>query len=121
MDNKTTIGQLKKIANQFVNERDWDQFHSLKNLSAYIAIEASELMEIFVWARTDKDIEYLYQKKHEEIEHEVADILLSLLSFCNKAKIDLSDSFFKKMEINKKKYPIEKVKGKFYKYFDYKD
>ncbi len=121
MDNVSTINSLKQIAQKFVEEREWDQFHTLKNLSMDLSIESAELMEIFLWARDQEDIDKAAESKRIEMEHEVADILLALLCFCNKANIDISQAFKRKIELIAKKYPVERVKGKSAKYTEYID
>ncbi len=112
-----TLAKLKKIAHSFADEREWHQFHTPKNLSMAISIEAAELMELFMWENGLS--EKILSEKKEAIEHEVADILLALLLFCNNAHIDLEAAFEKKMEINRAKYPVEKSKGKSAKYTEY--
>lgn len=111
MDNNTTIQELKEKIEQFVKERDWSQFHNSKNLSISIAIEAAELMEHFQWKN---EIE-----NKAEIENEIADITAYILSFCIINNIDLSKAIENKLEINRKKYPLEKCKGKSDKYNKY--
>ncbi len=114
-DTTTTILDLKKIAQEMVNQRDWTQFHSPKNLSMKTAIEAAELMEKFVWLSTEASFEELH-KNREEIEDEMADVFICLVHFCNAAKIDMTSAFIKKLESVKIKYPIEKAKGRHEKY-----
>jgi len=114
-DNKTTIETLKKQLKKFVDERDWNQFHSPKNMSMGIAIEAAELMEFFQWSDAQQSFE-IFAKKREEIEHEIADIAVYTLMFCAENNIDLSTAIEKKMKLNAKKYPVEKSKGKPTKY-----
>jgi dCTP diphosphatase len=114
-DNDTTVELLKKHMEAFVQERNWKQFHTLKNLSMAISIETAELMELFLW-QTDADMDSILKKKRTAIEHEVADIALYLLSFCSVAHIDLSKAIEEKMALNAQKYPISKSKGKADKY-----
>ena len=110
-DESMTIQELKNKMAQFVRERDWEKYHSPKNLSMAIAIEAAELMEKFQWLDVgDSRKEIICNKK--EIEEELADIFACLLSFAYFYGIDLSDSFEHKMESNAQKYPIKKVKDK---------
>lgn len=110
-DENTTIQELKKKIAQFVRERDWEQYHSPKNLSMAIAIEAAELMEKFQWLDVDESRkEITFNRK--EIQEELTDIFSCLLSFAYFYGIDLSDAFERKMESNVQKYPVKKVKGK---------
>lgn len=115
MDNSTTIESLKAFIKQFVEEREWDQFHSPKNMSTKIAVEAAELMELFVWVDSKESVQVL-EKKREAVEHEVADIAITLLTFCTRNNIDLSEAIKKKMILNAKNYPVEKAKGNSNKY-----
>lgn len=114
-DTKTTLEELKKVAAQFLKDRDWEQFHNPKNDSTDIAIEAAELIEFFVWIQGEEVYQVL-EKKREQIEDETADILFALLNFCNVAKIDLAKAFIRKMQKNAEKYPVEKARGKYTKY-----
>lgn len=112
---KLTIEQLQEKAKKFISDRDWEQFHTIKNLSADISVEAAELLEIFLWAK-DSELDEILKKKRTDIEHEVADIFFATLCFCIRANIDLAKAFQEKLEIIGQKYPIEKSKGKATKY-----
>jgi dCTP diphosphatase len=114
-DNTATVAQLKKIADQFIEGRDWKQYHSPKNLSMNISLEANELMEKFLWLTTQESVAEI-DKNRQEIADEVADILFSLLCFANVTGIDLSLSFESKLEKIATKYPMDKSKGKREKY-----
>ena len=111
-DKKTTVEELKNKMAQFVRERDWEQFHSPKNLSMSIMIEAAELMEKFQWVGL-QDSRKEIEKDREEIEHELIDILSYILSFAHFYDIDMSAVFARKMAILQKRYPVEKVKGRY--------
>ncbi|MFW6304737.1 MAG: nucleotide pyrophosphohydrolase [Candidatus Saliniplasma sp.] len=93
------IEELKELVVDFRNERNWKKFHTPKNLSVSISIEASELMELFQWhddlARVDK----------EDLEDEIADILIYLLLMAEVTDVDLVKAVKRKVEKNKKKYP----------------
>ena len=110
-DENTTIEKLKEKVAQFVSERNWERYHSPKNLSMTIAIEAAELMEKFQWIDEDESYKEIVCNK-KEIEEELADVFSVVLSFAHFYKIDLSDAFMRKMMANAQKYPIEKVKNK---------
>ena len=104
----------EKINNEikkFVEERDWDQFHSPKNLSMALSVEASELVEIYQWQKED-DYKTDDVKIKDAVKDELVDIFFYLMRMCHKTNIDLEKSFYEKMEKNRKKYPIEKYKGK---------
>ena len=113
-DNKTTIDELKLIVESFVDERDWKQFHSPKNLAMSLAVEVSELVELFQWLSLDqaRDVMKAGDIRENAID-EIADILIYTLAFCNRNNIDIADAIKKKMEKNTRKYPVEKFKGHF--------
>ncbi|OGB97115.1 hypothetical protein A3F06_04305 [candidate division TM6 bacterium RIFCSPHIGHO2_12_FULL_36_22] len=119
-DQKTTIEQLKKLAKEFVEERDWQQFHSPKNLSCAITVEASELLEKFTFVDSQESFKEL-ETNRQEIEDELADVVFTALCFANVAKIDLASAIANKLEEVKAKYPIELCKGRKDKYTAYKD
>ena len=102
--------KIQSLLREFAAERDWDKFHTLKNLAISISIEASELLEIFQWDNQNLNI-----RKNEEvmtrISEEVADILLYLLRFSDMAKLDLEKICLDKINLNKKKNPIKLSKG----------
>lgn len=114
-DSITTLETLKKQLKKFVEERDWQQFHSPKNMSMLIAIEASELMEHFLWTDTQNSYK-IFEQKREEIEHEIADVAKGILMFCQENNIDLVQAIEKKMQLDAAKYPIQKAKGSSKKY-----
>ncbi len=119
-DEKTTLHDLKERTAAFVRERDWEQFHSPKNLSMSISIEAAELMEHFQWL-TVEESKNLSAEALGEIGEELADIVLYSLSLANTLGLDLSETVLAKMEKNIRKYPTEKVRGKAHKYTYYQE
>ena len=113
-DNETKIIDLKKVVDSFVDERDWKQFHSPKNLAMALSVEVSELMELFQWLDLKQTKEVMKSGEvREKALDEIADIFIYLLAFCNTNKIDISDALMKKMTKNIKKYPADKFKGHF--------
>lgn len=113
-DVQTTVAELTAMVARFVAERDWQQFHDPKNLSASIAIEAAELMEHFQWLRSDELDEIANETAAvAEIREEVADIFAYLLSFASRMNIDLSSALADKMAKNALKYPADQFRGKF--------
>ena len=113
-DNRTKIGDLKRVVESFVDERDWKQFHSPKNLAMALSVEVSELMELFQWLDLDEAKEAMKAGEvREDALDEVADILIYLLAFCNSNNIDISKALMKKMKKNNEKYPADKFKGHF--------
>jgi dCTP diphosphatase len=117
-DKITTIQEVKDKLGQFMIERNWEQFHSPKNLAMSIAIEAGELMEHFQWQTSEKSIEIM-ESNRAEIEKEIADVGILLLELCRMYNVDLSKAIENKMEINSKRYQVEKCKGKPDKYTAY--
>lgn len=95
---------------EFRQERDWEQFHTVRNLSAAICVESAELLDHFRWAR-DSEISSIIEQHQSAIEHEVADVSILLLYFCHDLGISIEDVVSKKLEINRAKYPVEKAKG----------
>lgn len=112
MDKETSIEELKELVKIFCEERDWDQYHNAKDLAIGIITESSELLELFRFKSEDEvnDI-FKQQNKKQEVMRELADVLYFILRFADKYHIDLSSEFYKKMNENNNKYPIEKCKG----------
>lgn len=112
-DDQTTLAELKAEVLAFARERDWEQFHSPKNLSMALAAEAGELLEHFLWLGTEASQE---RAKREDVADELADIVVYAIEFANVAGIDLSQAIRNKMVKNGVKYPVEKARGKALKY-----
>ena len=112
-DHETTVGQLRDVVRDFVNERDWRQFHSPKNLSMSLAIEAAELMEHFQWLTIEqsRDVSDDEQAKAAAGE-EVADVLCYTLALANELGLDLSQTLRAKMRKNRVKYPADEFRGR---------
>ena len=109
---------ISKIQNQlenFATERDWEQFHTPKNLSMALSVEASELVEIFQWLRAEESISP-DKKQTDAIKSEVADIAMYLLRFCSILEIDIEEAIESKLEQNYEKYPVNLSKGNAQKY-----
>ena len=109
-DGNTTIEFFRKEIDQFVQERGWKPYHTPKDLAIAISIEAGELLETFLFNKSDFPIE----KKQENTKEEIADIFIYLISLVNALDIDLSKTVFSKLEKNRKKYPTETFKDGFY-------
>lgn len=105
---------LEKIR-AFRDERDWAQFHNHKDLATALAIEASELQEIFLW-KTGSEIESTAKAKRTEIQDELADIAVYLLELADNLEIDLETAILAKLAKNAAKYPVEKARGSNVKY-----
>jgi NTP pyrophosphatase (non-canonical NTP hydrolase) len=113
-DNDTTVGALKEAWARFVAERDWNQFHSPKNLAMALAVETAELMEHFLWV--DNDASHAIARDpvtREQVADELADVTGVVLALCNALGLDLSDAVRRKMAKNEHKYPAEKVRGRY--------
>tara|TARA_B100002019_G_C21196882_1_gene561896 strand:+ start:264 stop:629 length:366 start_codon:yes stop_codon:yes gene_type:complete len=116
-DSNTQIQTLKDRILDFAQERDWEQFHSPKNLSMAIAAEAAELMEHFLWQSAESSRkEVLSDQLREKITEEIADILIFAIEFANVSGIDIATAIIQKMDKNALKYPVEKAKGSSKKY-----
>ncbi|MGC6456295.1 MAG: nucleotide pyrophosphohydrolase [Coraliomargaritaceae bacterium] len=116
-DRSTQLQEIKDRVLAFARERDWEQFHSPKNLSMAISAEAAELMEHFLWqspeqSRTDMEVEKLRKK----VEEELADIFIFAIEFANISGMDIAEIIEAKMRRNADKYPVEKAKGRSDKY-----
>ena len=107
--------KLKKEIKDFVNERDWEQFHNPKNLSMALSVEASELLEIFQWQKAE-EYKNASEEQKEMIKDEIADIFYYLIRISDKLDINIEEALIKKMQKNRKKYPKDLVKGKAVKY-----
>jgi dCTP diphosphatase len=114
-----SLNNLKNRLREFAKERDWDQFHSPKNLSMALIAEAAELIEHFQWL-TQEESAKLPKDKLKEVEQELADILIYLIRISDKLGIDLVEAANKKVELNKIKYPSSQVKGSARKYSEYR-
>lgn len=113
-----SLNELKQKLQQFVDERDWTQFHSPKNLAMAMIVEAAELVEHFQW-NTEAESRELTCEKREQVGHELADTFVYLLRIAQVLDIDLIEVSNKKIALNALKYPTEKARGKNNKYTDY--
>lgn len=105
---------LRDALRHFASERDWDQFHTPRNLAASICIESAELLEWFQWA--DRSSDELTADETAAIRHELADVLLYLVRLADKLGIDPIAAAHEKIKINASKYPIDKARGSSRKY-----
>ena len=110
------LSELQKTIRKFCADREWDQFHNLKDLLISLNLEASEALEHAQWKNEAELNELITDNK--ELGEELADVLYWTLLIANKANIDLSEAFKKKMGKNEAKYPIEKARGSHKKYTD---
>ncbi len=113
-DSDTTIAQLRKLVNDFVDRRDWHQFHAPKNLSMSLAIEAGELMEHFQWISMQESRAVADDpEKLALVAEELSDVLCYALALANELQLDISTALRAKMEKNERKYPAEEYRGRF--------
>lgn len=113
-DSITTVADLRKIIADFVAERDWSQFHSPKNVSMALAIEAAELMEHFQWITTDASRQLADEpEKLAAVGEELADVIGYSLALANELGLDVSSAIRAKMVKNEKKYPADQYQGRY--------
>jgi NTP pyrophosphatase (non-canonical NTP hydrolase) len=113
-DATTTIATLKDAVRQFADEREWQPFHSPKNLSMCLAVEAAELMEHFMWVDSEASRDVVHDASRlAEVADEVADVACLVLNMSVTLNIDLSDTIRGKIARNALKYPVEKFRGRY--------
>ena len=111
------ISRLKQKLRRFADERDWNQFHSPKNLAMALSVEAGELLEIFQWIQEEQS-HNLSSQDVKRAKEELADVFLYLIRLSDQLKIDLVAAANKKLAVNARKYPIHKARGTSRKYTD---
>ena len=113
-DNETNVAKLKILVRDFVHARDWRQFHTPKNISMSMAIEAAELMEHFQWLTAEQSRELANQPDSlAEVADELADVLCYALAMANELGIDVASAVENKMAKNVRKYPADQYRGRF--------
>lgn len=113
-DATTTVAELRQLVADFVAERDWSQFHSPKNVSMALAIEAAELMEHFQWLTVEASRGVTAEpEKLAAVGEEIADVVGYSIALANELGIDLSSTIRAKMIKNAVKYPADKFRGRF--------
>jgi dCTP diphosphatase len=113
-DQTTTLSQLRQLIANFVAQRDWQQFHSPKNLSMSLAIEAAELMEHFQWLTIDQSRAIAAEPdKLSEVADELADVFCYALALANELQIDVSAAIHSKMIKNERKYPAAEYRSRY--------
>ncbi|PHS10418.1 MAG: NTP pyrophosphohydrolase [Blastopirellula sp.] len=113
-DETTSVADIKQMVENFVDEREWQQFHAPKNISMALAVEAAELMEHFQWltVQASREVEP-GSEKMTAIGEELADILCYGFALANEMKIDIASTMKDKMQKNIAKYPADQFKGRF--------
>jgi NTP pyrophosphatase (non-canonical NTP hydrolase) len=112
------VDNLKTLIKTFIVERDWEQFHSPKNLAMALSVEVSEVVEHFQWL-TEEESRNLPPEKLAEVREEVGDVMIYLTELAEKLGIDPLEAARAKLEINRRKYPADLVRGKASKYTEY--
>ena len=113
-----SLQQLAEHLRQFAAERDWEQFHSPKNLAMALSVEVAEIAEHFQWL-TEEQSHALDRAKQAEVEQELADALIYLVRLADQLQIDLLEAVERKLAINEAKYPADRVRGSSKKYSEY--
>ena len=111
------LDTLTRRLREFADARDWEQFHSPKNLTMALSVEVAEIVEHFQWL-TEEQSNDLPEQTLDKVETELADTLLYLVRLADKLDIDLLEAARRKIEINEQKYPVEKSRGNAKKYTD---
>jgi NTP pyrophosphatase (non-canonical NTP hydrolase) len=113
MTQSDRIAIINERLRLFVSEREWSKFHDPKNLAMAIASEAGELLAELRWVTGEGSDEFVFNPAHRpNVEHEVADVAIALLLFCDRAGIDLLQVVARKIELNEQNYPVELTKGR---------
>lgn len=110
-----SLEALRDALRRFASDRDWEQFHSAKNLAIALSVEAAELLEHFQWM-PEAESTALDPDQHAKVREEVADVLLYLIRLADKLGIDLLAAAHEKLTLNAAKYPVEKARGSSKKY-----
>lgn len=110
------IEQIQEEIRQFAKEREWERFHTPKNIAMALTVESAELMEKFQWLTAEESAGELTPEQRQAISHEMADVAVYLLRLCDLMKVDLGSAIQEKMRLNADKYPVEKSKGHARKY-----
>jgi NTP pyrophosphatase (non-canonical NTP hydrolase) len=109
------LSQLRDALRKFADDRDWDQYHSPKNLASALAVEAAELLERFQWLTEDQS-RRLPPDELEKVRHEMADVLNYLVRLADKLDVNLLEAAREKIQLNAQKYPVDKSRGSAKKY-----
>ena len=109
------IENIKNKLKDFSKERNWDKYHTPKNLAMALSVEASELVEIFQWLN-DKESDNLNSEDLQSVKEEISDILIYLIRIADKLEINIEESLIEKLKINEQKYPIDLSKNNAVKY-----
>jgi NTP pyrophosphatase (non-canonical NTP hydrolase) len=121
-DSSATTGELKRLVQQFVDERDWGKYHNAKDVAIAINVEAGELLELFEWVREHEIPGLLADaRKRQQISDELADILILCLNLSSVLQLDVAAAVGHKLELNNAKYPAHLVRGNYRKYTELRE
>jgi NTP pyrophosphatase (non-canonical NTP hydrolase) len=112
----SVIDELTDAIVQFRDERDWRQFHSVKNLAMSVAVEAGELMELLQWAQTNEEQQVVVSERRDDLRDELADVLIYVLLLCREVGVSPVQAVLAKIEKNRTNYPAEQSRGSARKY-----
>ena len=112
-----TLGELTAALREFTRARDWDEFHTPKNLTTALMVESAELAEIFTWCGTSQSRQ-VARDRAAEVADEIADVLIYLLLIADAVDCDLIQAALHKVRLNEERYPVDRSKGKANKYND---
>lgn len=118
MSEPPTLPELQARVLAFAEARDWSRYHSPRNLAMALVVEASELLELYLWTE-DGGPQPLRPERAPKVADEAADVLICLLNFCERAGIDLAAALDAKLDNAEAKYPVARVKGLAWKYDEY--
>jgi dCTP diphosphatase len=110
------VTEIQREIRQFAQEREWERFHTPKNIAMALTVESAELMELFQWLTPEESSGELSPELRSSLSHEVADVAVYLLRLADLLNIDLAAAIQEKMRLNAEKYPVEKSKGHARKY-----
>lgn len=110
-----SLEDLVRRGNAFRDARDWRQYHTPKDMMVSLSLEAAELLEHSQW-KNGEELQTYLEENREEVSHELADILYWVLMIAHDLNVDLETAFHRKMDLNERKYPVEKSRGKATKY-----
>lgn len=113
-----TLDELTARVRAFAAERDWQRFHSPRNLAMALSVEAGELLELYLWA-SDDGPQPLNPDRAPRVADEAADVLMCLLNLCDRAGVDLAAALDDKLARAERKYPADRVRGRALKYDEY--
>ena len=118
MSDSPTLAELQARVRAFADARDWEQFHSPRNLAMALSVEANELLELYLWSPDDGP-QPLNPERAPKVAEEAADVLFCLLNFCERAGVDLGAAMEAGLAKAERKYPADRVRGKALKYHEY--